>query len=48
MKIEFSRRVLGKKIEMYVFMKIHPVKGEVFNADRKTDGRTERRTDGQT
>jgi hypothetical protein len=37
MGLEFSGKVLGKKIEMYVFMKINPVTAELFHADGQTD-----------
>jgi hypothetical protein len=37
MKLEFSRRILEKNIQISNFMKIRPVVAELFHADGQTD-----------
>jgi len=45
MKLEFSRLVFGKKNpQISNFMKIRPVKAELFHADGWTDTETERQS----
>ena len=37
MKLEFSRRVFPKNIQIPNFMKIRPVGAEMFHVDERTD-----------
>jgi len=41
MKFEFSRQIL-ERYPISDLIKIHPVAAELFHANRRTDGRTER------
>jgi hypothetical protein len=37
MKIEFSRQILDKNIEIKNFIKIHPVGAELFRAEERKE-----------
>jgi hypothetical protein len=41
-KLEFSWQILKKIIQLSDFMKILPVRDEMFHAERRTDGRTDK------
>ena len=41
MKLEFPRQIFEKKIQILRFIKIRPVRAELFYADGRTDRRTE-------
>ena len=49
MKLEFSQQFLEKKNnQISNLMKICPDRAEFFHANRRTDGRAEKRVDGRT
>jgi len=48
MKIKFFLIFLAKNTHISHFVKIHPVRSELFQAVRGTDGRTDGETDRQT
>jgi hypothetical protein len=49
MKLELFRQIFKKKVQIPNFIKMLPVRAELFNAegetDRQTEGRSDRRTD---
>jgi len=44
MKLEYSRQIFEKNLQISNFMEIHPVEAELFHADRQTDGHKEANT----
>jgi len=47
-KFAFPRQIFEKKNLISNFMKIRPVGAELFHANRRTEGQTDWRTNGQT